>query len=59
MNDKLFKDIFTRRTAGRNGGYLIVSGEDRLNKGVCYRSVRNVAIRGCNTRVFRAGSGEI
>lgn len=54
INDNLFNTIFTCRTGGENGRYLIVREHSRVTNGVCYRGIRKVGIRGCNTRVFRA-----
>lgn len=59
INTNLFNTAFTCHTHRRKGGYLIVSGHPRLKKGVCYRGVRKVGMRYCNTRVFRASSGEV
>lgn len=59
IKTKLFTTIFIHRTVSTNGHYLIVSGHDRVNKGVCYRGVSNVRMRLCKTRVFRASGGRI
>lgn len=59
MNTNLCNTIFTRRTGHTKGSILIVSGHPRVTKGMCARGIRKVGIRGCNTRVFRAGGGGI